>query len=172
VVHVYIARHRVRGDRTCLCLTVFLFILKQACLCLYSAVQSLVYQQRQKKCRLCNENQLDELVIPSLFRQSTSTCFGHICSPSSGGLLYIYSNWYCCVFQLTVCWPAGISCELFKVVPSGCYDIDHWIKYVPLGALLEFGIFRISVLILSRLPHIPMIFMHVCGKPIEFCNMS
>jgi len=37
----------------------------------------------------CNENQIGALFIPSLFRQSTSTCFGHICSPSSGGILYI-----------------------------------------------------------------------------------
>jgi hypothetical protein len=43
---------------------------------------------------LCNENQLDALFILSLFRQSTSKCFGHICSPSSGGILYIYKNWY------------------------------------------------------------------------------
>jgi len=43
---------------------------------------------------MCNENQLDALFILSLFRQSTSTCFGHICSPSSGGILYVYSNWY------------------------------------------------------------------------------
>ena len=35
-----------------------------------------------------NENQFDELFILSLFRQSTSTCFGRICSPSSGGILY------------------------------------------------------------------------------------
>ena len=41
-----------------------------------------------------SENQLVALFIPSLFRQSTSTCFGHVCSLSSGGLLYIYSNWY------------------------------------------------------------------------------
>ena len=55
---------------------------------------------------LCNENQLDALFIRSLFRQSTSTCFGHICSPSSGWpanrqstkkhntcqLLYVYST--------------------------------------------------------------------------------
>jgi len=40
---------------------------------------------------LCNKIQLDALFILSLFRQSTSTCFGHICSPSSGGILYIYS---------------------------------------------------------------------------------
>ena len=39
----------------------------------------------------CRENQLDALLIfiLSLFRQSTATCFGHICSPSSGGILYI-----------------------------------------------------------------------------------
>jgi hypothetical protein len=31
----------------------------------------------------CSENQLDFLFILSLFRQSTCTCFGHICSPLS-----------------------------------------------------------------------------------------
>jgi hypothetical protein len=41
----------------------------------------------------CNENQLNALFILSLFRQSTPTCFGLICSPSSGAILYIYSNW-------------------------------------------------------------------------------
>ena len=41
---------------------------------------------------LCNENQLDALFILSLFHQSTSTCFGHICSPSSGGILCIYNT--------------------------------------------------------------------------------
>jgi hypothetical protein len=34
----------------------------------------------------CNKDQLDALFILSLFRQSTSTCVGHICSPSSGGI--------------------------------------------------------------------------------------
>jgi len=42
----------------------------------------------------CNENQPDALFILSLFRQPTSTCFRHICSPLSGGILYIYNNWY------------------------------------------------------------------------------
>ena len=42
----------------------------------------------------CNENQPDALFILSLFRQSTSTCFGHICSPSSGDIVHIYSNGY------------------------------------------------------------------------------
>ena len=41
----------------------------------------------------CNENQLDELFILSLFRQPTSTGFGHICSPSSGGILYMYKTY-------------------------------------------------------------------------------
>jgi len=36
----------------------------------------------------------DLLFILSLFRQSTSTCFSHICSPSPGGILDIYKNWY------------------------------------------------------------------------------
>jgi hypothetical protein len=38
---------------------------------------------------LCNENQLDALFIVNLFRQSTSTCFEHIC-PSSGGIYTVY----------------------------------------------------------------------------------
>ena len=46
---------------------------------------------------LCNKNQLDALFILSLFRQSTSTCFGYICSPSSGGTLYIYTRTNCCI---------------------------------------------------------------------------
>ena len=47
-----------------------------------------------------NENQLDAPFILSLFRQSTSTCFGHICSPSSGGILYICNNWYVLWFSV------------------------------------------------------------------------
>jgi hypothetical protein len=54
---------------------------------------------------LCNKNQLDALFILSLFRQSTSTYFGRICSPSSRGTLYIYDNWYVLCF-LVDCWPA------------------------------------------------------------------
>ena len=44
---------------------------------------------------VCNKNQPDARFILSLFRHSTSTCFGHICSPSSGGILYIYI-YKCC----------------------------------------------------------------------------
>jgi len=49
---------------------------------------------------LCNENQLDALFILSLYRHSTSTCFGHICSPSWGGTLYICNNWYVLCFSV------------------------------------------------------------------------
>ena len=40
----------------------------------------------------CNETLLDTLFILRLFRQSTSTCFGRICNPSSGGILYTGCN--------------------------------------------------------------------------------
>jgi len=50
---------------------------------------------------LCNKNQFDVLFIFSLFRQSTSTCFRHICGPSSGGILYMYNNCY------MLCWKKG-----------------------------------------------------------------
>ena len=43
---------------------------------------------------LCNINQHDALFTLRLFRQPTSTCFGHICSLSSRGVLYIHNNWY------------------------------------------------------------------------------
>jgi len=54
----------------------------------------------------CNKNQLDAQFLLSLFRQSTSTCFGHICSPLSGSTLYIYNNWYVTCF-LVDCLLAG-----------------------------------------------------------------
>jgi hypothetical protein len=42
------------------------------------------------KNNLCNENQSDALFILKLFRQTTSTCFGRIYCPSSGGIRGIY----------------------------------------------------------------------------------
>jgi hypothetical protein len=48
----------------------------------------------------CKENQLEAQFIPSIFHQSTSTCFGCIYSPSSGGTPYIYNNWHL-LFLLT-----------------------------------------------------------------------
>jgi hypothetical protein len=50
--------------------------------------QNTAYIQTQKR-DPCNENQLDAVFILSLFRQSTATCFGHICGPSSGGILCV-----------------------------------------------------------------------------------
>jgi hypothetical protein len=44
------------------------------------------------------------------FISSTSTCFGHICSPSSGGTLYIYNNWYVFCF-LVDCLFTGRSTD-------------------------------------------------------------
>jgi hypothetical protein len=42
---------------------------------------------------LCNKNQLDALFILILFHQSTSACFWHICSPSSGCLKHVEVEW-------------------------------------------------------------------------------
>ena len=52
---------------------------------------------------LYDENQLDALFILSLFRHSTSISFGHICSPSSVGILHIYNNWYVLCVCVCVC---------------------------------------------------------------------
>jgi len=49
--------------------------------------------------------------LSCLFRQLTSTCFGHICSPSSGAILYKYNNWYVLCFwpdQQTANWKAQL----------------------------------------------------------------
>jgi len=57
---------------------------------------------------LCNKNQLDTLFILRLFCQPTSTCFGYICSPSSGGTLCAYNNWYVLCFSVE-CLLAGLA---------------------------------------------------------------
>ena len=56
------------------------------------------------------ENQLDAVFIFSLFRQSTSTCLGHIYSPSSGAILYIYNNFYVLCFL--------VDCPLARFHPN------------------------------------------------------
>jgi hypothetical protein len=60
--------------------------------------------------KLCNKNQLDAQFILSLFRQSTSTCFGHIYSSSSGGILYTYNNLYMLCFSVD-CLLAGLPAK-------------------------------------------------------------
>ena len=70
--------------------------------CLLACLHSTLHLE--KPLVLCNKSQLDALFILCLFCQSTSTCFGHICSSSSGGILYIYiyiyiyNNWYMLCF--------------------------------------------------------------------------
>jgi len=59
----------------------------------------------------CNKNQVDAPFILGLFRQSTSTCFEHICSSSLGGMLYIYKNWYVLCFSVD-CLLAGLIFHL------------------------------------------------------------
>ena len=65
-------------------------------------------QQPDRYIRVIKTNQMDALFTLSLFSQSTSTYFGHICIPSSGGILYVYiyiTIGTCCAFQLIVYWP-------------------------------------------------------------------
>jgi hypothetical protein len=73
----------------------------------------------------CNENQLDALFIFCLFRQSTSTCFGHICSPSSGGILYICNNFL--VYYPDVCLQRNMFWEFSR--PS---SEAQWVQWQPL----------------------------------------
>ena len=79
----------------------------RACCCDSALI---AHAQTADRRHLCNENQLHVLFILSSFRQSTSTCFGHICSPSPGGILYIYNNWFVSFFLLTVCCPSEPGC--------------------------------------------------------------
>jgi len=74
---------------------------------------------------------LDALFILSLFRHSTSTCFGHICSPSSGGILYIY-KWYVFCF-LVDCLLASrptdsqlVITELYRDVRSTKHKMNEY----------------------------------------------
>jgi hypothetical protein len=53
----------------------------------------------------CNENQPDALLIVNLFHQSTSTCFGHVYCPSSGGIHCICTAIGKHYTLLTGCWP-------------------------------------------------------------------
>jgi hypothetical protein len=45
-----------------------------------------------------NNNKHDALFIFSLLSYHTSTCFGHISSPLSGGRMCIYEKWYLLYF--------------------------------------------------------------------------
>ena len=62
-----------------------------------------------------------------MLRQSTSTCFGHICSPSSGGVLYISNKLYALHFQLAVCRPA---CQ-----PASRQASQQTVQHIPIHHL-------------------------------------
>jgi hypothetical protein len=64
----------------------------------------------------CNENHPNELFILNLFRLSTSTCFGHVCYPSSGGIYYV------CTYTLTSSIPTRPAASQLKHVirTNGC----------------------------------------------------
>jgi len=71
---------------------------------------------------LCNKNQLDALLILSLFRHPTSTCFGYICSPSSGGTLYIHvhNNWYVLCFLVDCLLAGPTESQLKSTTRTNC----------------------------------------------------
>jgi hypothetical protein len=57
----------------------------------------------------CNENQLDALLILNLFRQPTSTCFGHTYCLSSGGIHCICTAVCTCVLYAYVDWQLLVN---------------------------------------------------------------
>jgi len=101
------------------------------------------------KRNLWNKNQLDALFIHSLFRQSTSTCFEHICSPLSGGILcvcvcvyiYIYNNLY---FFFTFYWP-WISVYLSQYLTNLMHKICFTVSFISCRYM-----FRAHVILIRR----------------------
>ena len=88
--------------------------------CLLSCTFCVLAEMHSRFCVcLCNENQLDALFILSLFCQATSTRFGHICSPSSGGILFIYNN--LCVLCFSVVWLLTGRPVVFSL--HGCIEM-------------------------------------------------
>jgi len=65
---------------------------------------------------LCDKNQFDALFILILFRPSTFTCLGHICSPSSGSILHIYNTYELYIHSIPPddvlqIWPRHVEVE-------------------------------------------------------------
>ena len=73
---------------------------------------------------LYNKNQLDALFILSLFHQSPFTCFRHSCSSSSGGMLYIYNNWY------ISCFSVDCLLAVFCSIPTQPTDNTYQLLYI------------------------------------------
>jgi hypothetical protein len=71
---------------------------------------------------LCNKNQPGALFIRSLFRQSTSTCFGIFVAQHREVCCVYTTIGMCCAVQLTICWPAGrpTDSQLKSVTRTNC----------------------------------------------------
>jgi hypothetical protein len=63
-----------------------------------------------------NNNQLDAMFIFSLLSYHTSTCFGSISRPSSGGKIHICGKWYLlyCTVDCQRAWagPLTVNCTV------------------------------------------------------------
>jgi hypothetical protein len=71
-------------------------------------------------------NQLHALFILSLLDWRTSTCFGCINSPSSGGIVCICGNWYY-ASKLTISRPPSpADGQLRSIVPIATYTYTHY----------------------------------------------
>jgi hypothetical protein len=69
----------------------------------------------------------------SVYCQSTSTCSGHFCSPSSGGILYIYSSWYvlCSSGQHSqLKSTTHTDCCIYRVSQEECARLREGVPYV------------------------------------------
>jgi hypothetical protein len=105
---------------------------KLACICFqneWTQTNKFMFCWPYISIHLCNKNQLYALFILSLFRQSTSTCFGHICSPSSGGIMYIYNNWY------VLC--SSVDC-LLAGQPVGQQTVNWRAQHVPTVVYMQY----------------------------------
>ena len=81
--------------------------------------------------QLCNKTQLDALFILSSFHQSNATYFGHICSPSSGGILYIYNNWYVLCFLVDYLLAGLGRNRKYQLLYIYSIPPDDWLQICP-----------------------------------------
>ena len=65
-------------------------------------------------------------IYPQYISSDTSTCFGRIYSPSSGGTPYGYSNWYLLIF-LDGCLLSCLDCSNNKYQLLYTYSCTSWL---------------------------------------------
>jgi hypothetical protein len=100
---------------------------------------------------LCNENQLDALLIFNSFCQSTSTCFGHVYCPSSGGIHCIcMAVCTCYTFKVIGCWldQDGTNLHLHYTPRRNLNSAACVVKLLSAGALL-----KITFMFIRRIVH-------------------